>query len=255
MTPVTLGRLGTADGSPGEGAVGRLARQRRIRCRLACEVLGQGRRPVRAVVCSLSAGGLGLEARLRVDQGDAIQLRILPHRQGGAVTVGAIVWNDRPARGAGGKGALRVLGCVVSDPPQSYLDLLAEVAGRDGEEEPLPLLQRPAATRDVPPADVPRDEDLPRSREPMPPPKPEPEELLPGFRVRVKQVGGHRTRMFRARATSLSEAADRVVAALAHADGEWEVLAAAKEEDGNGSLPPACDGSTRPKAADETGNA
>ena len=144
---------------------------------------------------------------------------------------------------------------MVSDPPQSYLDLLAEVAGRDGEEEPLPLLQRPAATRDVPPADVPRDEDLPRSREPMPPPKPEPEELLPGFRVRVKQVGGHRTRMFRARATSLSEAADRVVAALAHADGEWEVLAAAKEEDGNGSLPPACDGSTRPKAADETGTA
>jgi len=210
------------------------------------------------MVCSLSAGGLGLEARLRIEQGDAIRLRILPHRRGRAVTVGAIVWNDRPVRGGGRKGALRMLGCVVSDPPQSYLDLIAEVEESNGCEEPLPPPVRgvpdvdlPRSSkplqprlRGVPDVDLPRsskplqprlrgvpDVDLPRSREPLPPPKPPPEELLPSFRVRVKQVGGHRTRTFRVRARSLSEAGDRVRAALCGAEGSWDVLDAVKESD------------------------
>ncbi len=141
--------------------VGRLARQRRVRCRLACEVLDCGRRPVRGVLCSLSAGGLSLEARLRVEQGDGIRLRILPHRRARAVTVGAIVWNDRPLRGAGRKGALRTIGCVVSDPPQAYLDLIAEVDECNGHAGPLPPSVRPAP-----------DVDLLRSGEPPPAPKP-----------------------------------------------------------------------------------
>ncbi|HJO21981.1 MAG TPA: PilZ domain-containing protein, partial [Myxococcota bacterium] len=141
--------------------MGRLARQRRVRCRLACEVLDCGRRPVRGVLCSLSAGGLSLEARLRVEQGDGIRLRILPHRRARAVTVGAIVWNDRPLRGAGRKGALRTIGCVVSDPPQAYLDLIAEVDECNGHAGPLPPSVRPAP-----------DVDLLRSGEPPPAPKP-----------------------------------------------------------------------------------
>jgi hypothetical protein len=124
-------------------------------------VLDCGRRPVRGVLCSLSAGGLSLEARLRVEQGDGIRLRILPHRRARAVTVGAIVWNDRPLRGAGRKGALRTIGCVVSDPPQAYLDLIAEVDECNGHAGPLPPSVRPAP-----------DVDLLRSGEPPPAPKP-----------------------------------------------------------------------------------
>jgi len=238
--------------------VGRLARQRRVRCRLACEVLDCGRRPVRGVLCSLSAGGLSLEARLRVEQGDGIRLRILPHRRARAVTVGAIVWNDRPLRGAGRKGALRTIGCVVSDPPQAYLDLIAEVDECNGHAGPLPPSVRPAPDVDLlrsgepPPAPKPLADEAPLSRPgaassgPKPladevplsrpgaassGPKPLADEALSSFRVRVKRVGGRRMRTFRTRMRTASAATDRVHAALGGTQGAWEVLDTVEETD------------------------
>ncbi|MDP7076255.1 MAG: PilZ domain-containing protein [Myxococcota bacterium] len=238
--------------------MGRLARQRRVRCRLACEVLDCGRRPVRGVLCSLSAGGLSLEARLRVEQGDGIRLRILPHRRARAVTVGAIVWNDRPLRGAGRKGALRTIGCVVSDPPQAYLDLIAEVDECNGHAGPLPPSVRPAPDVDLlrsgepPPAPKPLADEAPLSRPgaassgPKPladevplsrpgaassGPKPLADEALSSFRVRVKRVGGRRMRTFRTRMRTASAATDRVHAALGGTQGAWEVLDTVEETD------------------------
>ncbi len=219
--------------------VGRLARQRRVRCRLACEVLDCGRRPVRGVLCSLSAGGLSLEARLRVEQGDGIRLRILPHRRARAVTVGAIVWNDRPLRGAGRKGALRTIGCVVSDPPQAYLDLIAEVDECNGHAGPLPPSVRPAPDVDLlrsgepPPAPKPLADEAPLSRPGAASsgPKPLADEALSSFRVRVKRVGGRRMRTFRTRMRTASAATDRVHAALGGTQGAWEVLDTVEETD------------------------
>ena len=219
--------------------VGRLARQRRVRCRLACEVLDCGRRPVRGVLCSLSAGGLSLEARLRVEQGDGIRLRILPHRRARAVTVGAIVWNDRPLRGAGRKGALRTIGCVVSDPPQAYLDLIAEVDECNGHAGPLPPSVRPAPDVDLlrsgepPPAPKPLADEAPLSRPGAASsgPKPLADEVLSSFRVRVKRVGGRRMRTFRTRMRTASAATDRVHAALGGTQGAWEVLDTVEETD------------------------
>ncbi len=219
--------------------VGRLARQRRVRCRLACEVLDCGRRPVRGVLCSLSAGGLSLEARLRVEQGDGIRLRILPHRRARAVTVGAIVWNDRPLRGAGRKGALRTIGCVVSDPPQAYLDLIAEVDECNGHAGPLPPSVRPAPDVDLlrsgepPPAPKPLADEVPLSRPGAASsgPKPLADEALSSFRVRVKRVGGRRMRTFRTRMRTASAATDRVHAALGGTQGAWEVLDTVEETD------------------------
>ncbi|MDP7432449.1 MAG: PilZ domain-containing protein [Myxococcota bacterium] len=219
--------------------MGRLARQRRVRCRLACEVLDCGRRPVRGVLCSLSAGGLSLEARLRVEQGDGIRLRILPHRRARAVTVGAIVWNDRPLRGAGRKGALRTIGCVVSDPPQAYLDLIAEVDECNGHAGPLPPSVRPAPDVDLlrsgepPPAPKPLADEAPLSRPGAASsgPKPLADEALSSFRVRVKRVGGRRMRTFRTRMRTASAATDRVHAALGGTQGAWEVLDTVEETD------------------------
>jgi hypothetical protein len=69
--------------------------------------------------------------------------------------------------------------------------------------------------------------DLPRSRVLTPPPKPEPEETLPTFRVRLKQVGGPRSRSIAVRAHSVAEAeamARTELATLTAGDPEWELV-------------------------------
>ena len=56
----------------------------------------------------------------------------------------AIVWNDRSARRSG---PLRIFGCVVSDPPQRFLDLLAEVEERETPRTPERVLQKSLRAR------------------------------------------------------------------------------------------------------------
>ncbi len=168
---------------------------------------------------TLSEGGLSIEAPLQVEQGDSLRICILPHRKSRSVKVEGIAWHDRPSRSRAGR--LRLIGVVVSDPPEEFLALLAEV---EKQQAPARPSLRPPRRPAPPPKPC---EDLPRSRAPMPPPKPEPEENLPNFRVRLKLVGGPRTRVFSVRATSIADAEERAraeLAASAKPDEVWELL-------------------------------
>jgi hypothetical protein len=215
-----------------------------VRCRLPCQIVESRRRSLDAAVVTLSEGGLAVETALSVEQGEPIHLRILANRGARAVEVDGIVWNDHAAGRARGASRLRVLGCVVSDPPAAFLELLDEVERQKASPERRPLPARPRSTAAVPepqpaaaPAPAPRacaaparepEPDLPRSRAPLAPPKPEAEEALPGFRVRFKQVGGPRTRVLTVRARSFAQAEERArteLAACAAADAcVWHLL-------------------------------
>lgn len=173
-------------------------RRPRTRCRLRCH-LKCGSETVEARVTSLSEQGLGLVVPLDLQQGEEVALRIQPPCGGKPVTLRAVVWNVAPCGAA--HRAQRV-GCVVSTPTTSYLQLVSELA------TPTPLPGE-SGVRLATPAPQRIDEpygDLPRSREPLPPPKPAPEEHFPTFRVRLKQVGGPRTRSLPVRARSAGEA-------------------------------------------------
>jgi hypothetical protein len=199
-------------------------------------------------VVTLSEGGFAIETMREFETGETIRLCILPHRRERAVKVTGIVWNDRQARRTG---SLRVFGCVVSDPPPRFLELLAEVEQRESSggssrspararaASPTERARRPVLERKLrrrvdrevarsperrPPVPPLREAELPRSREPMPPPKPEPEETLPRFRVRLKQVGGTRTRTVALKAPSSARAAQRAVAELSRDGMRWQVL-------------------------------
>ncbi len=176
---------------------------------------------------TLSEGGLGLEAPLRIEQGDSLRICILPHRKSRAVRIEGIAWNDRPSRSRAGK--LRSIGVVVSDPPEEFLALLREVERKNPSSGRAAGAARTAGRPSTPPrrADPTPCEDLPRSRAPMPPPKPEPEENLHNFRVRLKLVGGPRTRIFAVQASSVGDAEERARAELATSakpDEQWELL-------------------------------
>jgi hypothetical protein len=65
----------------------------------------------------------------------------------------------------------------------------------------------------------------------QPPPKAEPEECLPYFRIRLKQIGGPRTRIMTLQARSATQAEQRAfeeLACLTHDATSWGVLHVAK---------------------------
>jgi hypothetical protein len=69
--------------------------------------------------------------------------------------------------------------------------------------------------------------DLPRSRELQPPPKVEAEESLPYFRIRLKQIGGPRTRIMTIQARSATQAEQRALDDLGNMTQDstaWGVL-------------------------------
>ena len=188
--------------------MGRIARRRRVRCKLSCEIVQSSRRRVQGRIVTLSEGGLAVVTDLGFDQGDPIRLLIKSGKSDGGgktISVSAIVWNDRSSASPGAQSRLRRYGCVVSHPSYSFLALLNRLAPEVPQAtrpEPVPIAvprQRNLDTESVEP-------DLPRSREIQPPPKPEPEESLPYFRVRMKQIGGPRTRILTLRARSATQA-------------------------------------------------
>lgn len=209
------------------GRLTRLVRRPRIRCRIPCSVIGDDGRAHEAALVSLSEGGFGIETPLRIEQGDDIRVRLGPRQRRGAPHVDAIVWYERPLRRGRDGSASCLLGCVVSEATATFRSLLAEVERRQGALARRAGTARPGAGRT---SAEPRDPELPRSREPMPPPKPEPEERLPCFRVRLKQIGGPRTRLVSLRARSLADAhaLAQLEIAAAHC-GAWEVIEATRE--------------------------
>ena len=182
--------------------MGRIVRRRRVRCKFPCEIVQSNRRRVQAQIVTLSEGGLAVVTGLDFEQGDPIRLLIKSGLGGGSIGVSAIVWNDRSPASAENSSRLRRYGCVVWQPSDSYLALLDRLAPQATRPEPVPI----AVPRPRDPASESAEPNLPRSREIQPPPKPEPEESLPYFRVRMKQIGGPRTRILTLRARSASQA-------------------------------------------------
>jgi hypothetical protein len=202
--------------------VARIKRRRRIRCKLPCEILGSRQRRIQGRVVALSEGGLAFVSSLQREQGETVRMRIMPPG-GTPVAVSAIVWNDESVGHGGTPSRLRRLGCVVSEPSRSFLALLDQFDPKGPRVEPVPIpvpRRRDLASESVEP-------DLPRSRELQPPPKKEPEDSLPYFRVRMKQIGGPRTRILTLRARSATQAEVMAHEELARAcsDSEgWGVL-------------------------------
>lgn len=205
-------------------AKGRTNRRRRVRCSLRGQVLGLSRKPIECRVVQLSEGGLSVVGPLRrgIERGDPIRIRLLHHRKQGAIEVSGIVWNDEPTAGPLGEEDSRTVGCLVSQPPRAFLELLREV-----ERRGPPLGHRIPVARLRPGQDPRAELDLPRVRELGPPPKPVPDEMLPTFQIRLKQVGGPRTRSLSVRAHSVAEAesmARSQLAALVEGTPEWELI-------------------------------
>jgi len=182
--------------------VGRITRRRRASCRMPCEIFQSKRRRARARIVTISEGGLALVTDLAFEQGDPIRLLIKSNEIDKPVAVSAIVWNDRSAASAGASSRFKRLGCVVSEPSRTFRALLDQLDPQPIAREPVPIAQSQPRDRVAEWAES----DLPRSREIQPPPKPEPEEKLPYFRVRMKQIGGPRTRILTLRARSATQA-------------------------------------------------
>lgn len=217
-----------------------IKRRRRVRCKLACEIIVSAKQRVKGRVVTLSEGGLAVLTAYTVDQGESLRLVIDPN---GAkpIRVSAIVWNDTASRSASGESRLRRLGCIVSQPSESFTALLERLLPSEESVQiwpPEPT--RPAPVQiTVPKPREPEDEfaglDLPRSRELQPPTKVEPEESLPYFRIRLKQIGGPRTRIMTIRARSATQAEQRALGELREvcSDAEgWGVLHVAKVSGG-----------------------
>ena len=221
--------------------MGRISRRKRVTCKLACEIVQSGRRRVKGRIVTLSEGGLAVVTALDFEQGDSI--RILIRGAGGdkSLPVSAIVWNDRKSANRGvnvsGPSSLRRYGCVVSEPSRSFLALLERLDLQTSRATanvvvPIAKPQKQDTTEEF------AGQDLPRSRELQPPPKSEPEESWPYFRVRMKQVGGPRTRILTLRARSATQAErlaqEKLSEIAADADG-WGILHIARVSGGRKS--------------------
>ena len=213
----------------------RIKRRRRVRCKLPCEVVTEGKKRLPGRVVTLSEGGLAVLTGASFDQGDSVRLVIDP-KGAAPIQVSAIVWNDSQAKTSSAETRLRRFGCVISSPSDSFTRLLermlpSEVAtSRSVAKDHTDTIPVPKPEpRDV--EEEAFEADLPRSRELQPPPKLEPEESLPYFRIRLKQIGGPRTRILTVQARSATQAEERAMQELAGitSDAEgWGVLHIAK---------------------------
>ncbi len=189
------------------------------------------------MVVDLGRGGLGLVTGVTLHEADSVRVRLEPVKGATRIEVSGIVWSERVVESSGQRGKRRlVLGIMLSDPPPDYLNLLA----RRGlpEDEPAPRRRKPGLGADFADAAIRRqdriarssvevvreaktDPSLPRSKQPLPPPKPTPEEQLPQFSARAKLRGAARTRRIVVTAVSLREAEDRIMEELG---ADWEIL-------------------------------
>jgi hypothetical protein len=149
-------------------------------------VLRIGRKQHDAKVLDLSRTGLSIRTDLQLSQGDEVELVIEP-----AVEFQAIAWRTMRTRSG------FVTGMMLSNECAAY-DALVE---RHAARQPAPDL---IASEPKPPVPPPRKPD-------------------PWWRVRVKDVGGNRTRLVALAAPSREEA---IAMTLAEIGGGWEILEA-----------------------------
>jgi len=207
----------------------RIRRRRRARCKLACQIAVDAKKRVAGRVVTLSEGGLAVLTGAHFEQGDAIRLVIDP-KGATPIRVSAIVWNDSQVKTASGESRLRRFGCVISSPSDSFSALLTRMLPSSpvtDHSDTIPVATPQRRDREEESFEA----DLPRSRELQPPPKLDPEESLPYFRIRLKQLGGSRTRIMTVRARSATQAEERALEELAgmvqDAEG-WGVLRVSK---------------------------
>ena len=212
--------------------MGRIKRQRRVSCKLPCAIVESSRRRVQGRVVTLSEGGLAVVTELHFDQGDPIRIAISSGKSGRSILVSAIVWNEIGAeRGNASLSSLRRYGCIISSPPRAFTELLDRFDANSARVDRVPI----AVPRRREPESEWGETDLPRSRDIQPPPKSEPEETLPYFRVRMKQIGGPRTRILTVRARSATQAEQLGLSELAKVckDAEgWGILHISKVSGG-----------------------
>jgi hypothetical protein len=185
----------------------------------------------------LSKGGVGVITDVTLHEADPIRLRLHPDRRASGVVLAGIVWNERVVRSANSAERKLVLGIMLSDVPDEYTRMLTDLGFRDEPPARASAVsdgpgvvsteravrradrRRPSAVEIV--HEPSPDQSLPRIKFPLPPPKPVPEDRLPQFCARVKQVGGARTRRLKVRAHSTREAEERVLAEVGEG---WEIL-------------------------------
>jgi hypothetical protein len=199
---------------------------------LKCEVVLFGQRRVQGRVLAISEGGLAVIADLDLQPGDPIRLMIEPESEA-PIKVSGIVGNDHLASPSGRSSRIRKFGCVVSEPTRSFRTLLEALVSRRLAPRPIAIpisLPRPRAVDSRG-----SDPDLPCSRAFQPPPKPTPEECLPCFKVRLRQIGLSRTRLLTLRARSASQAERIALDELDQIDARpdsWSILQAARLSSG-----------------------
>jgi len=164
----------------------------RLRCRLPCEVLGSRGR-ASGTILDLSEGGLSVHTGSEIEQGESLSIRFQTP-EGEPIEVEALLWHSRRVRNRASGEDAWVLGLMVSNAPAAY-------------------------SRLAPRAQAPHPE--PPSPSPMSDPGQAEDEALVGFRIRVKQCAGPRTRLLSLSATSEEEAR---TLAVTHLGNDWEVL-------------------------------
>ncbi len=180
-----------------------------MRCRIPCQVRWSGGTS-EATVRDLSQGGLSLQGSIAPAEGESLQVQ-LQLKHGRKVEVNGLVWHRHRVRARdGATGTL--LGIVVSNPPEAFLELsrrpqsLAAAAPQPTPGDPGPkprarqLVDLTAAASAAEPEAAPEidlDEDTI-------PPVPDPGRR---FQVRVKQDASPRSRVLSIEADSADEAA------------------------------------------------
>lgn len=200
--------------------------QPRTRCRLPCTIRA-GRKRIRARVLDVSAGGLCIVSPVRFRPHARMHIEIIVPRRG-PVAVEAEVLHRRPFRHAssGRRGWATGLALAYAGPEFLALSSPGALAGHGEREGVVEVLRRASRTGTLDPS---VEERLGATR-PAPAAAaaasagsrfPLNVEMQPLFRVRLKQVGGARTRTLTLRAVSEAAVCDAVLRDL---PGDWEVL-------------------------------
>jgi Tfp pilus assembly protein PilZ len=208
------------------------AAARRAKRRLACAMI-VGRQRFSGVILDLSSTGIFVQttARPKVGEPVALELGIPGQKQTLRVQAQVVRLKVVPAQllnhAQGG------IGLRITNAPEGYFEFLTAVLPQFAKENdagsPAAPVKGPVAS-DAPPVKgrvasdaAPPEGRTARAGAAAPPARPAPGR---GFRVRVQQIGGARSRTLRLRASSAGEAA---AAGLREVGAGWKVLEAEEE--------------------------
>ena len=93
-----------------------------------------------ATVRNVSAGGLSVQIDQPAEQGETLSLTLNPDRRS-EIKIQGIVWSVRRFKVTSGKTAQYRLGLVLSEAPDSYLELLPTPKSKPRKSKPTPLLR------------------------------------------------------------------------------------------------------------------